>query len=128
MHVEEVWEAARGAAETIRRLSVPYFLELRTYRFRAHSMFDPELYRAKSEVEQWKRHCPIEGQIERLRQRGQVTAPDLLALEAELAREIAEAVAFAEAGTWEPPDDLEKDVYARLPRREDSIGRAAPAT
>jgi pyruvate dehydrogenase E1 component alpha subunit len=127
MDVEAVWEAARQAAETIRRLSVPYFLELRTYRFRAHSMFDPELYRSRSEVEQWKRHCPIEGQIERLRQRGQVTAPDLLALEAELAREIAEAVAFAEAGTWEPPEELEKDVYARSPRREDSVGRAAPA-
>ena len=128
MDVEEVWEAARRAAETIRRLSVPYFLELRTYRFRAHSMFDPELYRSKTEVEQWRRHCPIEGQIERLRQSGHLGASDLEELEAQLAREIGEAVAFAEAGTWEPAEDLEKDVYARSPQREDSVFRRAPTT
>jgi pyruvate dehydrogenase E1 component alpha subunit len=118
MDVEAVWEAARKAADTIRRLSVPYFLELRTYRFRAHSMFDAELYRSKHEVEQWKRHCPIAGHIERLQGRRQLTPQDVQALEAEVAREIAEAVAFAEAGTWEPVEDLEKDVYARPPLPE----------
>jgi len=128
MDVEAVWETARRAVETIHRLSVPYFLELRTYRFRAHSMFDPELYRSKSEVEQWKRHCPIEGQIGRVRQRGELSAPDLQELEMQVAREIAEAVAFAEAGTWESPDDLEKDVYARWAPREDSVAHRAPAT
>jgi TPP-dependent pyruvate/acetoin dehydrogenase alpha subunit len=118
MDVEAVWEAARKAADTIRRLSVPYFLELRTYRFRAHSMFDAELYRSKHEVEQWKHHCPIAGHIERLQGRRQLTPQDVQALEAEVAREIAEAVAFAEAGTWEPVEDLEKDVYARPPLPE----------
>ena len=113
MDVEAVWEATRSAIDTIRRLSVPYFLELRTYRFRAHSMFDPELYRSKQEVEQWKQHCPISSHIERLRERGELTPQDVQALETEAAHEIAEAVAFAEAGTWEPVEDLEKDVYAR---------------
>jgi pyruvate dehydrogenase E1 component alpha subunit len=113
MDVEAVWEATRSAIDTIRRLSVPYFLELRTYRFRAHSMFDPELYRSKREVEQWKQHCPISSHIERLRQRGELTPQDVQALETETAHEIAAAVAFAEAGTWEPVEDLEKDVYAR---------------
>jgi TPP-dependent pyruvate/acetoin dehydrogenase alpha subunit len=94
---------------------VPYFLELRTYRFRAHSMFDAELYRSKREVEQWKQHCPIAGHIERLQKRGQLTPQNVQALESEVEREIAEAVAFAEAGTWEPVEDLEKDVYARSP-------------
>jgi len=115
MDVEAVCETARAAADTIRRLSVPYFLELRTYRFRAHSMYDPELYRSKHEVEQWKRHCPIAAQIARLQARGELTAPQLRGLETEIEREIAEAVAFAEAGTWEPVEDLEKDVYARSP-------------
>jgi pyruvate dehydrogenase E1 component alpha subunit len=113
MDVEAIWEATRSAIDTIRRLSVPYFLELRTYRFRAHSMFDPELYRSKHEVEQWKQHCPISSHIERLRQRGELTAQDVQTLETEAADEIARAVAFAVAGTWEPVEDLEKDVYAR---------------
>jgi pyruvate dehydrogenase E1 component alpha subunit len=118
MDVEAVWEGASRATDTIRRLSVPYFLELRTYRFRAHSMFDPELYRSKREVEQWKQHCPITNHIERLRGRGELTPQDVQALEAEVAREITAAVAFAEAGTWEPVEDLAKDVYARPPLAE----------
>jgi pyruvate dehydrogenase E1 component alpha subunit len=113
MDVEAVWEATREAADRIRRLSTPCFLELRTYRFRAHSMFDPELYRSKHEVEQWKQHCPIASHAERLRARGELKAEDEQALEAGVAREIAEAVAFAEAGTWEPVGYLERDVYAR---------------
>jgi pyruvate dehydrogenase E1 component alpha subunit len=113
MDVEAVWEAARMAIETIHRLSVPYFLELRTYRFRAHSMYDAELYRSKREVEQWKQHCPIATFIERLRGRGELTPQDIKTIEVEVAREIAEAIAFAEAGSWEPVEDLEKDVYAR---------------
>ena len=38
---------------------MPCFLELRTYRFRAHSMYDPDLYRTKDEIERWKEHDPI---------------------------------------------------------------------
>jgi TPP-dependent pyruvate/acetoin dehydrogenase alpha subunit len=81
-------------------------------------MFDAELYRSKHEVEQWKQHCPIATHIERLRGRGELTPQDVKALETEVAREIAEAVAFAEAGTWEPVEDLEKHVYARPPLPE----------
>ena len=115
MDVEAVWDAVRQAADTIRRLSVPYFLELQTYRFRAHSMYDPELYRSKHEVEQWKHRCPIETYVRRLEQRGQLGKGDLESIEAEVAREIAAAVAFAEAGTWEPVEELETHVYARPP-------------
>jgi pyruvate dehydrogenase E1 component alpha subunit len=111
MNVEAVWDAAHEAVATIRRLGVPYFLELQTYRFRAHSMFDPELYRDKAEVEKWKKHCPIQGFTDKLEQAGYL-APGLIeGLEAEVAQEIARAVAFAEAGTLEAVEDLEKDVY-----------------
>ena len=113
MDVEAVWDAVRQATETIRRLSVPYFLELQTYRFRAHSMYDPELYRSKHEVEQWKHRCPIETYVRRLQQRGDLGKADLESIEAEVAREIAAAVAFAGAGTWEPVEELETHVYAR---------------
>ena len=47
------------AVDYVRAGNGPYFLELKTYRFRAHSMFDPELYRSKAEVESWKHRCPI---------------------------------------------------------------------
>jgi pyruvate dehydrogenase E1 component alpha subunit len=112
MDVEAVYRAAQEAVATIRRLSIPYFLELRTYRFRAHSMFDPELYRPKAEVEQWKHRCPIAGFSARMRTAGQLDDARLAGLEADVAQEIARAVAFAEAGTWERVEDLERDVYS----------------
>jgi TPP-dependent pyruvate/acetoin dehydrogenase alpha subunit len=123
MGVEAVREAAHEAAATIRRLSVPYFLELQTYRFRAHSMFDPELYRSKVEVEKWKKHDPIETFSARLRAAGVLTDQFLAGIEADVAQEIARAVAFAEAGTWEPVEDLERDVYT--PRTTSTKGSGA---
>jgi pyruvate dehydrogenase E1 component alpha subunit len=113
MDVEAVHFATRDAVDTIRRLSVPYFLELQTYRFRAHSMFDPELYRSKAEVEKWKQHCPIENLVARLREAGWLDEGQRQALQADVEQEIGRATAFAEAGTWEPVEDLEKDVYVR---------------
>jgi pyruvate dehydrogenase E1 component alpha subunit len=113
MDVEAVGCAVREAAETIRRLDVPYFLELRTYRFRAHSMFDPELYRDKAEVEKWKKECPIRKLTDRLTARGDLDAARLQAIEAEVADEIDQAIAFAEAGTLEPVEQVESEVYAR---------------
>jgi pyruvate dehydrogenase E1 component alpha subunit len=115
MDVEAVWNAAQEAVATIRRLGVPYFLELQTYRFRAHSMFDPELYRPKDEVEKWKRHCPIQSFITRMTQAGMLDDSAIAAVEADVAQEIGRAVAFAEAGTLEPVEDLERDVYTRPP-------------
>ena len=125
MDVEAVWDAAHEAVDTIRRLSVPYFLELQTYRFRAHSMFDPELYRDKTEVEKWKKHCPIETFIAKLDAEGQL-APGLVeGLEADVAQEIGKAVAFAEAGTLEPVEELEKDVYTPAGTSESAAATVA---
>ena len=109
MDVLAVEKAARDAAKVVRP-GAPYFLELRTYRFRAHSMADPELYRAKDEVERWKERDPIETFAARLRETGLLAEADLAALEAEVAAEIADAVAEAEAGEWEPVEELTKDV------------------
>jgi TPP-dependent pyruvate/acetoin dehydrogenase alpha subunit len=76
-------------------------------------MFDPELYRPKAEVEQWKRHCPIATFEQRMKEAALLDEAQLAALEADVAQEIARAVAFAEAGTWEPAEQLERDVYTR---------------
>jgi pyruvate dehydrogenase E1 component alpha subunit len=109
MDVHAVEASTRRAAEAVRRGEGPFLLELRTYRFRAHSMFDPELYRDKAEVETWKQRDPIAALAAQLDREG--TTGGVAAVEAEVDQEIAAAVAFAEAGTWEPIDDLAKDVY-----------------
>ena len=112
MDVLAVEEAANRAVESIRGGGGPHFLELRTYRFRAHSMFDPELYRDKDEVEEWKRRDPIDAFRKKLEADATVSGDDLAAVEDEVLAEIDSAVAFAEAGTLEPLGDLTRFVYS----------------
>jgi TPP-dependent pyruvate/acetoin dehydrogenase alpha subunit len=112
MDVLAVGSAARRAGAAVRGGGGPCFLELRTYRFRAHSMFDPELYRDKREVEEWKKRDPIPAFSALLRDRGMLDDRALAAIEEAIAKEIADAVGFAEAGTWEPVEDLERFVYS----------------
>lgn len=110
MDVTACHAAARDATAHIRTEGGPFFLEFRTYRFRAHSMFDPELYRDKAEVELWRTRDPIaQFTAESLRD-GALTQDDVAAVEATAAQEIDDAVAFAEAGAWEDVEDLERDV------------------
>jgi len=110
MDVLAVDAAARRAVDHVRRTRSPYFLELHTYRFRAHSMFDAELYRAKAEVEAWKERGPIHTFTQRLKAAGRMTEEEFLALDAGATQEVDAAVAFAEAGQWEPVEDLARDV------------------
>lgn len=112
MDVMAVEKAARRAAESVRSGGGPHFLELRTYRFRAHSMFDPELYREKAEVEEWRERDPIRLFTERLREAGVVTGSDLEEMDEAVADEVEEAVAYAEEGSWEPVEELTRFVYA----------------
>jgi pyruvate dehydrogenase E1 component alpha subunit len=109
MDVLAVEEAAHRAAALVRDGDEPCFLELRTYRFRAHSMYDPDLYRSREEIEAWKEHDPIPALAERLRDTGFDDAA-MSALDAEIGAEVDAAVALAEAGTPEPVEDLERFV------------------
>jgi pyruvate dehydrogenase E1 component alpha subunit len=111
MDVVAVLEATARAADQVRGGGGPYFIEFCTYRFRAHSMFDAELYRGKDEVERWKQHCPIARFRERALADGWLDAPTIAECETQADAEVAEAVAFAEAGTWEPVESLTQDVY-----------------
>jgi pyruvate dehydrogenase E1 component alpha subunit len=111
MDVVAVEAAMRHAVEAVRRDRGPRFLEARTYRFRAHSMADPELYRTKEEVEQWKRRDPIASFVTRLRDQALLTDADLAPMAAAVEGEVDAAVGFAEAGPWEPVEDLTKDVH-----------------
>jgi TPP-dependent pyruvate/acetoin dehydrogenase alpha subunit len=113
MDVIAVETAARAAVRAIRDGGGPRFLELATYRFRAHSMFDAELYRDKREVEEWKKRGPIVTFMQRLRDAALFADADLAQLETEIERELDGAIAFAESSTLEPAADLTKDVYTR---------------
>lgn len=114
MDVVAVREAASGAIAYVREHQRPKFLELQTYRFRAHSMFDAELYRDKTEVEEWKQCGPLHTFTDRLKAQGLMTEEDFLSLDREVNDEVAAAVAYAEAGTWEPIEDLARDVYTPM--------------
>jgi pyruvate dehydrogenase E1 component alpha subunit len=115
MDVMAVEAAARRAVDGIRAGLGPAFLECRTYRFRAHSMFDAELYRDKAEVDDWKTRDPIVRLRAQLEGAQGVEQASFDALDAEVGREIDRAVAFAEAGTWEPVEQLTRDVYTPRP-------------
>jgi pyruvate dehydrogenase E1 component alpha subunit len=121
MDVLAVEAATREAANAARRGDGPRLLELRTYRFRAHSMFDAERYRDKSEVAQWKERDPIASFAALLTARGELDEARLAAMRAEAGAEVSDAVAFAEAGTWEPVSELTRFVYSDT----SSIGRAS---
>lgn len=105
-------QAATAAAVDYAREGRPYFIEAQTYRFRAHSMYDAELYRSKQEVEQWKQRDPILLWRGQLAERGWLSEPDCAVVESEVATEIQAAVDFAENGPLEPVEDLLKHVYA----------------
>ena len=110
MHVLAVHDAARQALDQVRTQQSPFFLELHTYRFRAHSMYDAELYRDKAEVERWKQHDPIATFTAALNAAGLVQDAEVQAIDRAAQDEVEAAVAFAEAGTWEPVDQLLRDV------------------
>ena len=114
MDVLAVEESTRTAVAFVREAKGPYFLECRTYRFRAHSMFDAELYRDKAEVDEWKKRDPIALLSGQLQAAGGLDAAALDAIERDVKHEIERAVAFAEAGTWEPIERLATDVYTPL--------------
>lgn len=100
--------AAERAVAHIRSGAGPYFLEARTYRFRAHSMFDTQAYRTHDEVDTWKNLDPIERLRTWMLANHQITHDEAEAIGTAVASEIEAALAFAEAGTLEPLADLER--------------------
>lgn len=112
MDVLAVAEAARRAVDSVRGGGGPHFLELRTYRFRAHSMYDPERYRDKAEVATWLERDPIDLLRTTLETAGQLPAAEWAAMEEGVDAEVQAAVDFAEAGTPEPIEELAHFVYS----------------
>jgi pyruvate dehydrogenase E1 component alpha subunit/2-oxoisovalerate dehydrogenase E1 component len=112
MDVMAVEKAAKEAIEKVRTTAKPFFLVCNTYRFRAHSMFDAELYREKSEVEEWKKRDPMSKLQQLLFNENIVTQKDIEEINNKVEEEIQKAVDFAEAGTWEPVEEITKFVYS----------------
>ena len=114
MDVLAVAAASQAATATIRDGGGPQFLECRTYRLRAHSMYDAQQYRDKAEVETWRERGPLITFTTRCKAAGVITEDDFLRLEQAASREVDAAVAFAERSPWEPVEDLARFVYAEV--------------
>jgi 2-oxoisovalerate dehydrogenase E1 component len=110
MDVVAVEAAARRAIAAMREAPHPHFLECRTYRFRAHSMFDAELYRDKAEVREWRKRDPVARFREWLVSNNLLHEEEIAELEAEVEQEVANAVASAEQAPWEPVEELGRNV------------------
>ena len=114
MDVLEVRAATERALTLIRAGGGPVFLELQTYRFRAHSMFDPDKYRDPAEVEVWRTRDPITTFGQALVADGVLTTDEIESIQQAAVAEVDDAVAFADAGTLEPIEELARDVYRRV--------------
>ena len=110
MNVLDVVEKTKKALDFITREEVPYFLEFRTYRFKPHSMFDPDLYREKSEIETWKKRCPINTFKGQMIREKVITEDEYLQMMTEIENEMKEAVVFADQSQPETQSDLENEI------------------
>jgi pyruvate dehydrogenase E1 component alpha subunit len=111
MDVAAVRDMSAKACSHVRAGNGPVFVEFRTYRYRPHSMFDPDLYRDKREIEQWKTRGPIHTFSARLKAQGELTEEGFLEIDRAAMKEVDDAAAFAEAGAWEPVEELARHVY-----------------
>jgi 2-oxoisovalerate dehydrogenase E1 component len=123
MDIVRVEAASARLLEAVRAGDGPRFLECRTYRFRAHSMFDPELYRDKAEVEEWKKRDPIPRLSQWMEQSGLLHEGERETLEGEIAAEVDRAVAYAEAAEWEP----EASRFEHVTREASAVPPPPPA-
>lgn len=112
MDILKVRAATEEALIHIREGKGPCFIEFETYRFRAHSMYDPDLYRDKAEIEAWKKRDPITTFISALKANHEINDDDIQHIETQINQELTEAIEFAEQDKFEPIENLTKDVYA----------------
>jgi pyruvate dehydrogenase E1 component alpha subunit len=111
MDVEMVHEAVKRAADRARAGEGPTFLEFKTYRYRGHSMSDPQKYRTKEEVEQWKMRDPLEMVRHRILTNDIATEADLDVIDAKVKEVVEASVKFAEESPYPEPEAAFEDVY-----------------
>lgn len=112
MNVEEVHDAVSRAAERARSGEGPTLLEFRTYRYKGHSMSDPQKYRTKEEVEQYKQRDPIEQVRATILGKKMATEADLAVIEQKVNAQVEESVKFAEESKFPEVEEAMRDIYA----------------
>jgi len=112
MDVMAVRETTLKVLKHIRSGKGPYFLEIMTYRYRGHSMGDPERYREADEIQKWQENDPIGIYRVYLTKKKIAKEKDLDAIDDQVLEEVQEAVQFAESSPEPAPEELFTDVYA----------------
>jgi len=112
MDVLKVYEASKKAIETVRSGNGPFLLEFTTYRFRGHSMGDPERYRKQDEVKRWQENDPIGIFRKHLVENKLATDKVLDEVDAQVMDQVEQAVQFAESSPEPTLEDLYQDIYA----------------
>lgn len=112
MDVEAVHDSVERAAKRARAGEGPTLLEFRTYRYKGHSMSDPQKYRSKEEVEEYKQRDPIEQVRHTILDKKIASAKDLAAIEEKVNAQVEESVKFAEESNFPDPSEALKDIYA----------------
>lgn len=113
MSVEEVHKAMEKAGERARNGEGPTLLELRTYRYKGHSMSDPAKYRTKEELEEYKLKDPIEQVKRTIEENDFATEEELDSIEKKIKQIVDESVKFAEESEFPVASEAVKDVYAQ---------------
>lgn len=130
MDILDTHKVVGEALERVREERKPLLVEAVTYRFRGHSMADPEDYRTKEEVEQWRERDPIPAFGELLEREGALTKDQREHIDSEARQKVEEAVQFAEASPFPEPSALYEDVYVmdeQVHGHFHGAGRTAPA-
>jgi pyruvate dehydrogenase E1 component alpha subunit len=112
MQCETVHEAISKAADRARSGEGPTFLEICTYRYKGHSMSDPQKYRTKEEVEEYKKLDPIETTLETIVKKKYATQAEIEAIQLRVDQQVEDCVKFAEESPYPSDDELYKDIYA----------------
>lgn len=113
MSPEDVHNAVARAVTRARENGGPTLLEVKTYRYKGHSMSDPQKYRTKEEVEEYKQRDPIDHVLSKLQKDYKVTDADIEAINERVRLQVEESVQFAEESPWPDNDELLKDVYVQ---------------
>jgi pyruvate dehydrogenase E1 component alpha subunit len=113
MRPEEVHNAIEEAANRARRGEGPTLLDIRTYRYKGHSMSDPQKYRTKEEVAEWMEQDPIEHCLRTIQSNKWLTDEQIQEIDSWVKKEVDESVEFAETSPYPTPDELYKDVYVQ---------------
>ncbi|MGE5518439.1 MAG: pyruvate dehydrogenase (acetyl-transferring) E1 component subunit alpha [Candidatus Dadabacteria bacterium] len=111
MSAEAVHEGVSRAVKRAREKGGPTLLEIKTYRYKGHSISDPQKYRTKEEVEEYKHRDPINALLKKMEDNKIVTEDEIRQINERVEAAVAESVKFAEESPWPNDDEVYKDIY-----------------